>query len=151
MLAVAELKIKRWRRFCQVGRRHYSSFQKREREFCGFLTKYVKVPRPQILADLHTWRGVELRQQTVSDWMKLADFTSDSGIDRPVYLRICTHLPSQPLVSFFVVTISAFFRELMMVICRKRSDLDLVTTCKRGSELKTRPPTVSTETSSLLL
>ena len=44
-----------------------------------------------------------------------------------------------------------FFRELMMVICRKRSDLDLVTTCKRGSELKTRPPTVSTETSSLLL
>ena len=39
----------------------------------------------------------------------------------------------------------------MMVICRKRSDLDLVTTCKRGSELKTRPPTVSTETSSLLL
>ena len=39
---MAELKIKRWRRFCQVGTRHYSSFQKREREFCGFLTKYVK-------------------------------------------------------------------------------------------------------------
>ena len=107
---VAELKIKRWRRFCQVGTRHYSSFQKREREFCGFLTKYVKVPRPQILADLHTWRGVDVRQQTVSDWMKLADFTSDSGIDRRVYLHICTHLPSKPLVSFFVDYFSIFLK-----------------------------------------
>ena len=59
----------------------------------------------------YTSRGVDVRQQTVSDWMKLADFTSDSGIDRPVYLRICTHLPSQPLVSFFLLTISAFFLE----------------------------------------
>ena len=27
----------------------------------------VKIRQIQILADLHTWRGVELRQQTVSD------------------------------------------------------------------------------------
>ena len=47
-------------------------------------------------------------KQTVSDWMKLADFTSDSGIDRPVYMRICTHLPSQPLASFFVDYFSIF-------------------------------------------
>ena len=68
-------------------------------------------------------------------------------------LFICAFAPIYllNLLCPFFLTISAFFRELMMVICRKRSDLDLVTTCKRGSELKTRPPTVSTETSSLLL
>ena len=104
---MAELKIKRWRRFCQVGRRHYSSFQKREREFCGFLTKYVKYKYwlISICQEESMWGSRRFLIEWSWQTLRLTP-----GL---IALFICAFAPIYPLnlLCPFLLTISAFFLE----------------------------------------